>query len=121
MNIRQQALETLLRINYEGAYSNLETKKVLSTNDINAEDWRLYLNIVYGCLQNLSYLDYIIKQQSSKPIKELHKEVSEIRKSLKLEGTRIRLLGVTISNLETDECDDRQLYLFEDWKLPPTP
>jgi len=44
----------------------------------------------------------------------LHKEVSEIRKSLKLEGTRIRLLGVTISNLETDECDDRQLYLFED-------
>jgi DNA polymerase IV len=44
----------------------------------------------------------------------LHKEVSEIRKSLKLEGTRIRLLGVTISNLETDECDDRQLYLFEE-------
>jgi DNA polymerase-4 len=44
----------------------------------------------------------------------LHKEVSEIRKSIKLEGTRIRLLGVTISNLETDDCGDRQLYLFED-------
>ncbi len=44
----------------------------------------------------------------------LHKEVSEIRKSIKLEGTRIRLLGVTISNLETDDCADRQLYLFED-------
>jgi len=44
----------------------------------------------------------------------LHKEVSEIRKSLKLEGSRIRLLGLTISNLETEECDDRQLYLFED-------
>lgn len=44
----------------------------------------------------------------------LHKEVSEIRKSINLEGTRIRLLGVTISNLETDECSDRQLYLFED-------
>jgi DNA polymerase-4 len=44
----------------------------------------------------------------------LHKEVSEIRKTIKLEGTRIRLLGVTISNLETDECNDRQLYLFED-------
>jgi DNA polymerase IV len=44
----------------------------------------------------------------------LHKEVSEIRKSLKLEGSRIRLLGVTISNLETDECEDRQLHLFED-------
>jgi DNA polymerase-4 len=44
----------------------------------------------------------------------LHKEVSEIRKSIKLEGTRIRLLGVTVSNLETDDCADRQLYLFED-------
>jgi len=42
----------------------------------------------------------------------LHKEVSEIRKSLKLEGTRIRLLGVSISNLESDNCDNRQLYLF---------
>jgi DNA polymerase-4 len=44
----------------------------------------------------------------------LHKEVSGIRKSIDLEGSRIRLLGVTISNLETDDCSDRQLYLFED-------
>jgi DNA polymerase-4 len=44
----------------------------------------------------------------------LHREVSAIRKSLKLEGSRIRLLGVAISNLETDECQDRQLYLFEE-------
>lgn len=44
----------------------------------------------------------------------LHKEVTGIRKSLKLEGTKIRLLGISISNLETDDCEDRQLYLFED-------
>lgn len=44
----------------------------------------------------------------------LHREVSEIRKSIKLEGTRIRLLGVTVSNLETDDCADRQLYLFDE-------
>ena len=43
----------------------------------------------------------------------LHKEVSEIRKSLNLEGSLIRLLGVSISNLETDECADRQLSLFD--------
>jgi DNA polymerase IV len=42
----------------------------------------------------------------------LHREVSEIRKSLNLEGSRIRLLGVSVSNLETDECADRQLSLF---------
>ena len=44
----------------------------------------------------------------------LHREVSEIRKSLKLDGCRIRLLGVSISNLETDESSDRQLFLFEE-------
>jgi DNA polymerase-4 len=42
----------------------------------------------------------------------LHKAVTEIRKLMNLEGTRIRLLGVTVSNLETDDCADRQLYLF---------
>lgn len=44
----------------------------------------------------------------------LHREVTNIRKLLKLEGEKIRLLGVTVSNLETEDCGDRQLYLFED-------
>jgi DNA polymerase-4 len=43
----------------------------------------------------------------------LHKEVGEIRKNLELEGERIRLLGVSISNLETDDCADAQLSLFD--------
>jgi DNA polymerase IV len=47
----------------------------------------------------------------------LHREVAGIRKSLKLEGSRIRLLGVSISNLETDECSDQQLFLFESGSL----
>jgi DNA polymerase-4 len=44
----------------------------------------------------------------------LHKEVSEIRKSLRLEGARIRLMGVSISNLEFDDCEERQLRLFDE-------
>lgn len=52
-------------------------------------------------------------QHYIRDFKTLHKEVSEIRKQLKLEGSRIRLMGVTISSLETDECADRQLYLFD--------
>ena len=46
----------------------------------------------------------------------LHKEVTSIRKSLKLEGMKIRLLGVSVSNFEVDECSDKQLYLFSDDK-----
>lgn len=44
----------------------------------------------------------------------LHKSVTEIRKSMDLEGCRIRLLGVTVSNLESEGCDERQLLLFDD-------
>jgi len=47
----------------------------------------------------------------------LHKEVSEIRKSLELPGSKIRLLGVSISSLETDECADRQMSLFDEKDL----
>lgn len=42
----------------------------------------------------------------------LHREVTSVRKSLKLEGVRIRLMGVSISNLETEDCTDQQLHLF---------
>ena len=43
----------------------------------------------------------------------LHKEVTTIRKTMMLEGSRIRLLGLSISNLETEDCGDRQLLLFD--------
>lgn len=43
----------------------------------------------------------------------LHRTVTEIRRSLDLTGTRIRLMGVSVSNLETEDAGDRQLeFLF---------
>ncbi len=44
----------------------------------------------------------------------LHREVTALRKSIKLEDPKIRLLGVSVTNLEIDDCDERQLYLFDD-------
>lgn len=61
MNPREQAVETLLRVNREGAYSNLEIRKVLSRHLFTPADERLYLNIVYGTLQNRLYLDDVLK------------------------------------------------------------
>ncbi len=58
-------------------------------------------------------------QNYIRSFKTLHDEVSEIRKSLNLEGNKIRLLGVSVSNLESDECSDRQLYLFDEDKISP--
>ncbi len=48
----------------------------------------------------------------------LHREVTAIRKEMDMENVRIRLLGVSISNMETDDCGDRQLSLFGDFGDP---
>lgn len=53
-------------------------------------------------------------QHYIRDFKTLHGEVSDIRKSLELEGTRIRLLGVSVSNLESEDNDEGQLDLFEE-------
>ncbi len=44
----------------------------------------------------------------------LHREVTSIRNSIDLKNVRIRLLGVSVSNLDTEESADRQLHLFSD-------
>lgn len=45
--------------------------------------------------------------------KTLHNEITQIRKTIDLNDVRIRLLGVSISNLESDENADIQLNLFD--------
>jgi DNA polymerase IV len=52
-------------------------------------------------------------QNYIRDFKTLHREVTVLRKSIKLENPRIRLLGVSISNLENEEFEDRQLHLFD--------
>lgn len=44
----------------------------------------------------------------------LHRAVTGIRKSLSLDNVRIRLLGVTVSNLESDSSEEQQLLLFDE-------
>ncbi len=44
----------------------------------------------------------------------LHREVSAIRRSMNIEGEKIRLLGVSISNLEPEDFEEHQLDLFDD-------
>jgi DNA polymerase-4 len=52
-------------------------------------------------------------QNYIRDFKTLHREVTALRKSIKLENPRIRLLGLSVTNLESDECEERQLYLFD--------
>jgi DNA polymerase-4 len=53
-------------------------------------------------------------QKYIRDFETLHREVSEIRRSMKLESVRIRLLGVSISHLESEADEEVQLHLFDD-------
>jgi 16S rRNA (cytosine967-C5)-methyltransferase len=59
---REQAFLSLLAIDREGAFSNLEIKKVLSRSLFSKPDMHLYTALVYGVLQNELYLDHQIKK-----------------------------------------------------------
>ncbi|MDO4287671.1 MAG: 16S rRNA (cytosine(967)-C(5))-methyltransferase RsmB [Eubacterium sp.] len=75
MKARAQAAKTLSRILDEGAYSNLETRRVLSEGGLAPEDRGLYLNIVYGTIQNLYYLDYLLGKYVKREFAQLDAEV----------------------------------------------
>lgn len=60
-NVRNLALDTLLKIEKEGAYSNLLLNQVLLTANLKALDKGLFTEIVYGTLQRKATLDEILK------------------------------------------------------------
>ena len=66
-DVRLAAVKSLLKINRQGAYSNLEIRRVLSRASLKSADRGLYVTIVYGTLQNQMRLDWIIDQFAKKP------------------------------------------------------
>lgn len=55
--VREEAFKSLKHIEREGAYSNLEIRRVLSRVFMSEKDAHLYTALVYGVLQNALYLD----------------------------------------------------------------
>jgi DNA polymerase-4 len=53
-------------------------------------------------------------QRYIRDFETLHREVTLMRRLMKLEGVKIRLLGVSISNLESENDEETQLHLFDD-------
>lgn len=66
-NAREQAYKSLLKINREGAFSNLEIRQTLSRLPFSAEDTHLYTLLIYGVLQNQLFLDYCLNQLIKEP------------------------------------------------------
>lgn len=77
MNPRELAMQILLDVHENKAYSNLEINKYLK-EDIDFRDENLIREMVYGVLENNIYLDYIISKASKLAFKKIHKKILEI-------------------------------------------
>ena len=76
---RQIAFEALLKIDREGAYSNLVLDSVLSENsDLDERDKAFVTNLVYGSLDHMIIIDYNLSLYLNQPSKKLKPELHTI-------------------------------------------
>ncbi len=77
MNGREIALNILMDINVEGAFSNHAINKYLKGKN-NVRDENLIRELVYGVLENRTYIDHMIAQSSKIRIGKIHPRILEI-------------------------------------------
>lgn len=70
-NPRKKAVEILMNIEKNGAYSNIEMNKLRSTNEFSYLDLRFIGEIVNGVIKRKITLDYIISKHSSVKLKKI--------------------------------------------------
>lgn len=72
---RTLAHRSLVGLERDGRYSNLEVNSALERANLSDADRGLYTRLVYGVTERRITLDYIISQYSSKPADELDPDV----------------------------------------------
>ncbi len=75
LTVRHAAYNSLLRLEKESRYSNLETDLTLKKEALSPKDRRLYTLLVYGVIERRVTLDYVLDQFSKKPMGDLDLEV----------------------------------------------
>ncbi|MBE6542675.1 MAG: 16S rRNA (cytosine(967)-C(5))-methyltransferase RsmB [Ruminococcaceae bacterium] len=74
-NPRALALDSLIALERDGRYSNLEVNSALVSSSLSDADRGLYTRLVYGVTEKRITLDYIISQYSKKMPDELDPDV----------------------------------------------
>lgn len=75
---RQAAAAALIKINYEGGYSNLVLNEMLKKSELSREDRAFASRLFYGTLERKLTLDRVIANYSKKPVQKLTPAVAEI-------------------------------------------
>lgn len=60
-NVRKLALEALYKIMAEKAYANLTVNRYLNRYKLEANDRRLFTKLVYGTVENIIKLEYLLR------------------------------------------------------------
>ncbi len=77
--VRQAAFEALLKIQREGAYSNLVVDAALKENEhFDDRDKAFFSNLVYGTLDRLILIDYNLGLYLNQPVRKLKPELHTI-------------------------------------------
>ena len=77
-NARKTALNALVKINTQQAYSNIELNNVIKKSELNTLDASFCSALVYGVLERRITLDYIISTYSKLPLQKINSTVLEI-------------------------------------------
>ncbi len=72
---RTLAHRSLVALERDGRYSNLEVNSALDRADLSSSDRGLYTRLVYGVTERRITIDHIISEYSSKPVSELDPDV----------------------------------------------
>ncbi len=78
MSVRVWAAKALVRVEKEGAYSNVVVDGLLERYNPKPEDRRLLMELVYGVLRHQRYLDYILNQVSKHPMDTLDLPIVQV-------------------------------------------
>lgn len=72
---RSAALDSLIAVERDGRYTNLEINSAIEKSALSKEDKALYTRLVYGVTERKITLDYIISQYSKTPLDQLDEDV----------------------------------------------
>lgn len=75
---RGGALTVLGQVLDEGAYTNLAINKYLRTHPMEAQERRLFTELVYGTVKALGTIDWYLAQCVTRPLEQLEKSVLEV-------------------------------------------
>lgn len=100
-NAREAALKVLYEIEFNGAYSNIALKKILSKAELNHMDIALTSTLVYGVLSRKLTLDYMINKLSKIKINKLS---SYIHLILRLGLYQLKFMDKIPESAAVNEC-----------------